>query len=28
MELPEDNDLMYIAKEGLMAPMPESWKPY
>lgn len=25
MELPEDNDLLYIAKEGLMAPLPESW---
>jgi centrosomal protein CEP164 len=25
MELPEDNDLLYIAREGLMAPLPESW---
>lgn len=25
MELPEDNDLIYIAREGLVAPLPEAW---
>ena len=27
MDLPEDNDLLWIAKEGLKAPLPEPWKP-
>lgn len=27
MKLPEDNDLLYIAREGLKAPLPEPWKP-
>lgn len=25
MSLPEDNDLLYLAKEGLKAPLPEGW---
>jgi hypothetical protein len=25
-ELPEDEDLLHIAKEGLKAPLPEPWK--
>lgn len=28
MELPEDKEFMYIAKEGLKAPLPDAWKPY
>ncbi len=28
MDLKEDNDLLYIAKEGLKAPLPENFKPY
>lgn len=27
IELPEDEDLLYIAKEGLKAPLPDPWKP-
>ena len=27
MDLPEDSDLLWIAKEGLKAPLPEPWKP-
>eukprot|EP00927_Polykrikos_kofoidii_P070251 TRINITY_DN66303_c0_g1_i1.p1 TRINITY_DN66303_c0_g1~~TRINITY_DN66303_c0_g1_i1.p1 ORF type:complete len:123 (-),score=32.84 TRINITY_DN66303_c0_g1_i1:30-398(-) len=27
MELPEDNELLWIAREGLMAPLPKPWKP-
>ena len=27
MSLPSDNDLLYIAKEGLKAPLPDPWKP-
>lgn len=27
MKLPEDYDLLYIAREGLKAPLPEPWKP-
>ena len=27
MSLPGDNELLYIAKEGLKAPLPEPWKP-
>ncbi len=27
MSLPMDNDLLYIAKEGLKAPLPDPWKP-
>lgn len=27
MDLKEDRDLFYIAKEGLKAPLPEPWKP-
>lgn len=27
MELPKDKDLLYIAREGLMAPLPPEWKP-
>lgn len=28
MDLNEDQDLLYIAKEGLKAPLPENYKPY
>lgn len=28
MDPKEDKDLLYIAKEGLKAPLPEPWKPY
>ena len=27
LDLPEDEDLLYIAREGLKAPLPKSWKP-
>mmetsp|Transcript_3370 Transcript_3370/g.5651 ORF Transcript_3370/g.5651 Transcript_3370/m.5651 type:complete len:102 (+) Transcript_3370:243-548(+) len=27
MEVDEDQDFFYIAKEGLKAPLPQSWKP-
>ncbi len=27
MELADDLDLFWIAKEGLKAPLPENWKP-
>lgn len=27
MDLDEDRDLFWIAKEGLKAPLPENWKP-
>ena len=27
MDLPEDNDLLWIAKEGLRAPLPKPWQP-
>ena len=27
MDVHEDNELFYIAKEGLKAPLPASWKP-
>mmetsp|Transcript_29767 Transcript_29767/g.81603 ORF Transcript_29767/g.81603 Transcript_29767/m.81603 type:complete len:123 (-) Transcript_29767:222-590(-) len=27
MDLPEDNELIWIAREGLMAPLPKPWKP-
>jgi centrosomal protein CEP164 len=27
MDLNEDQDLFYIAKEGLKAPLPDPWKP-
>ena len=27
MEFPEDDEFLYIAKEGLKAPLPEPWKP-
>lgn len=27
MSLPEDEDLLYIAREGLKAPLPDAWKP-
>ncbi|CBJ28073.1 conserved unknown protein [Ectocarpus siliculosus] len=27
MELQDDLDLFWIAKEGLKAPLPENWKP-
>lgn len=27
MELADDRDLFWIAKEGLKAPLPENWKP-
>ncbi|CAE7288006.1 Cep164 [Symbiodinium sp. KB8] len=27
MQLPEDEDLLYIAREGLKAPIPPDWKP-
>lgn len=27
MELEDDRDLFWIAKEGLKAPLPENWKP-
>ena len=27
MDLNEDRDLFYIAKEGLKAPLPDPWKP-
>ena len=25
LDLPEDEDLLYIAREGLKAPLPKSW---
>jgi len=28
MNLPEDNDLLWIAREGLKTPLPEYWKPW
>lgn len=28
MDLKEDEDLLYIAEEGLKAPVPEPWKAY
>ena len=28
MDLEEDADLLYIAQEGLKAPVPEPWKAY
>jgi len=28
MNLPEDNDLLYIAIEGLKAPVPAPWQAY
>ncbi len=28
MELPRDQRYIYLAKEGLKAPLPEPWKPY
>ena len=27
MDMMEDRDLFYIAKEGLKAPLPDPWKP-
>jgi centrosomal protein CEP164 len=27
MDLQKDNDLYWIAHEGLMAPLPKNWKP-
>lgn len=27
MELPEDFEFLWVAREGLMAPLPEPWKP-
>lgn len=27
MKLPEDSEFLYIAKEGIKAPLPPSWKP-
>ena len=27
MELPEDQEFLFLAKEGLKAPLPEPWKP-
>lgn len=27
MRLPEDKKYLYIAKEGLKAPLPDPWKP-
>lgn len=27
MELDKDQDLFWIAREGLMAPLPKNWKP-
>mmetsp|Transcript_5190 Transcript_5190/g.14669 ORF Transcript_5190/g.14669 Transcript_5190/m.14669 type:complete len:123 (+) Transcript_5190:133-501(+) len=27
MDLPEDTELLWIAREGLMAPLPKPWKP-
>jgi hypothetical protein len=27
MDLEKDNDLFWIAREGLMAPLPKNWKP-
>mmetsp|Transcript_131828 Transcript_131828/g.328721 ORF Transcript_131828/g.328721 Transcript_131828/m.328721 type:complete len:136 (+) Transcript_131828:205-612(+) len=27
MDLPEDNEFLWIAREGLMAPLPKPWKP-
>ena len=27
LELPEDEDLLYLVREGLKAPLPEPWKP-
>lgn len=27
MKFPEDEDLLYIAKEGLKAPLPDPWRP-
>lgn len=26
IDIKEDNDLIYIAKEGLSAPLPDNWK--
>jgi hypothetical protein len=28
MDLPQDNEFLYIAKEGLTAPLPPNWQPY
>ena len=28
MDLREDKELLYIAKEGLKSPLPYPWKPY
>jgi centrosomal protein CEP164 len=28
LELPKDLDFLWIAKEGLKAPLPQGWKPY
>jgi len=28
MDIKEDKDLLYIAKEGLKSPLPYPWKPY
>lgn len=28
MELPEDEDLLWLAKEGLQVALPPGWKPY
>jgi len=28
MKLPQDQDLLWIAREGLKAPMPSHWKPW
>jgi hypothetical protein len=28
MKLPEDNDLLWIAKEGVKAPLPDGWEVY
>jgi hypothetical protein len=28
MQLPEDERFLYLAKEGLKAPIPSNWHPY
>jgi len=28
MSFPEDERLLYLAREGLKAPIPENWQPY
>jgi hypothetical protein len=28
MNLPEESELLWVAREGLKAPLPEHWKPW